>query len=89
MENARIGDENRIYIQFDDDESTKEIKTYIPEQTIQNETDTAERITMPFTISAKNFRNEDGKEMIDVYTALDMFLPVFWDTVPFKRKYSL
>jgi predicted dehydrogenase len=76
MENARIGDENRIYIQFDDDESTKEIKTYIPEQTIQNETGHggADYYAVHYFLQ-RILGTEDGKEMIDVYTALDMFLP--------------
>ena len=76
MENERIGDENRIYIQFDDDESTKEIKTYIPEQTIQNETGHggADYYAVHYFLQ-RILGTEDGKEMIDVYTALDMFLP--------------
>ncbi len=76
MENARLGDENRIHIQFDDDESTKEVKSYIPEETIQNESGHggADYYAVHYFLQSI-LGKEEGKEMIDVYTALDMFLP--------------
>ncbi len=76
MESSRIGDENKIHIQFDDHQLTKNVLSYIPDETIKNESGHggADYYAVHYFLQSILGR-EEGKEMIDVYTALDMFLP--------------
>ena len=79
---CRIGDENRIYINLTTTNPPRKSKPTFPSKpSKRNRTRRADYYAVHYF--AKNFRNGRRQKMIDVYTALDMFLPVFWDTVPF------